>query len=379
LKPVLHFAVRGTDFPACHNDARLNDANPDFGIEFAYFSSITTICRVNRFALNDAGSDITLKWIFMTNGSLAGLLPSADQLQWMEPESSAVLEPCNIHTRNTRMRRLIDRLRSLSNDAGPLLLRGECGVGKRLMTRLIHRWAGHRSDPHNLLSCGQDTPEQLFRLIGESAEGGMLVLDEIGGLPLEAQALIVRLIDHKEPPLTHNGTILRGNPRIVATTSEDLHSLRKQGRFSEDLLSRLSDVAIHVPPLRERPEDILGLADQFLEVFGRQCHKGGLVTTAEARQALVDYHWPGNVRELRNVIERVVIGKQGTNIGAADLGLRRPRGTAGGGETPFLSLDAMEKQHILEVIQASPTLEDAAKILKVDITTLWRKRRRYGV
>ena len=169
------------------------------------------------------------------------------------------------------------------------------------------------------------------------------------------------------------------NVKIVATTSKDLSAAAKKAEFREELLSLLMDETLYLPPLRERPEDIASMAEQMLAHFGQLYHRPELSLEPEAKLALVRYPWPGNVHELRNAIERVALTAKSRRSGKRNSACDRPRSPAAIRSGSFLSLDAMEKQQILRVMRASSTLEEAARILQVDISTLWRKRRRYGI
>jgi NtrC-family two-component system response regulator AlgB len=167
--------------------------------------------------------------------------------------------------------------------------------------------------------------------------------------------------------------------KIVATSSQDLSAAARKGALGEEILSLLMDESLYLPPLRERPEDIACLAEHMLAHFGRAYHRPGLSLEPDAKLALVRHAWPGNIHELRNAIERGALAARKPHIGEAELHLRSVPDSGGPRSGNLLSLDAMEKQHILRVIRATSTLEEAARILHVDVTTLWRKRRRYGV
>jgi len=150
------------------------------------------------------------------------------------------------------------------------------------------------------------------------------------------------------------------------------------GRFREDLLFRLDLVAVIVPPLRERQSEIVPLAHRFLAQFAQAAQRPVPELTPEAQEALLAYSWPGNVRELRNAIERALILSSGERLGTESLPERM---VPGGVSKPVLggdfSIDSVEREHILSVLARSSTLEEAAKVLGVDVSTLWRKRKRY--
>jgi len=167
--------------------------------------------------------------------------------------------------------------------------------------------------------------------------------------------------------------------RIVAATNVNLEKRVAEGRFREDLFYRLNVIALTVPPLRSRPEDILPLSMDFLAYFSRVNRKAILGFTEDARQALLGHSWPGNVRELRNAVERAVILGSGDMIERGDL----PESLAAVSAAPklgdLLPLAAIEEQHIRRVIAATGSLQEAADVLQIDQATLWRRRKAYGI
>jgi NtrC-family two-component system response regulator AlgB len=168
--------------------------------------------------------------------------------------------------------------------------------------------------------------------------------------------------------------------RILAATNRDLEAAVAAGRFREDLLYRLNVIELTVPPLRQRPADILPLAEHLLRFFARQTGKASASFTDAARAALQRHPWPGNVRELRNVLERAVILAPDSEIGAGDLPAQLsspPRsGVEVGGR---VTLEELESEHIRRVLAFAATIEEASEVLGIDPSTLYRKRKRYGL
>ncbi len=167
----------------------------------------------------------------------------------------------------------------------------------------------------------------------------------------------------------------------MAATNRDLTADTATGRFREDLLYRLNVIEVVVPPLRERRRDVLPLAEHLLRFFARQTGRQISGFSAEARAAIARHPWPGNVRELRNAIERGVILCAGPEVGLADLpaqvGAQLPLGSVEvGGD---VTLDRLEAEHIRKVLATTPTLDRAAEVLGIDPSTLYRKRKRYGL
>lgn len=212
-----------------------------------------------------------------------------------------------------------------------------------------------------------------------ACEGGTLFLDEIADIAASAQAKLLRFIQDKEFERLGESVSRRADVRIVAATNADLERLVAEGRFREDLYYRLNVISLTVPPLRERREDIPGMANDFLAHFAKVNHKTITGFTEQAEQALMDHAWPGNVRELRNVVERAVILGVGESIGVGDLFDGAPSPDTAVSLGDLVPLAAMEEQHIRRVLAKTSSLQEAADILGIDQTTLWRRRKAYGI
>jgi NtrC-family two-component system response regulator AlgB len=290
------------------------------------------------------------------------------------------------------MRQLFDLLDKAGAHDVPVLLRGENGTGKSVLARRLHYMSERHDRPFVVVNCPTLSEELLAsELFGhakgaftgavrdqagrvEVAEGGTLFLDEIAELPPALQAKLLRFVqDHEFERIGENQT-RRADVRIVAATNRDLDDEVKAGRFRQDLLYRLNTFELVVPPLRERREDIVAMARRFVAFFGKKT-RAQLTTEAEA--ALMRYDWPGNVRELRNAIERAAIISGGAVIGLSALperiaGEKRDRPYVGGD----FSLDDIEREHMTRVLERAATLEEGARILGIDTSTLWRKRKK---
>ena len=223
-----------------------------------------------------------------------------------------------------------------------VLLLGESGTGKEVVARFIHRASARRDGPFVAVNCAA-LPEQLLEaeLFGyergaftgatqskpgqlEQAAGGVLFLDEVAEMSVPAQAKFLRVLQERECQRLGGTRVLRTDARIVAATNRDLHKAMERGHFREDLYYRLNVFAIHLPPLRQRREDVLPLTEAFVQEIGRSIGRPPAGISREARQALLDYHWPGNVRELRNILERAAILCDGGLIVAEHLALGPP-------------------------------------------------------
>ncbi len=284
-------------------------------------------------------------------------------------------------------------------DATVLLL-GETGTGKGVLARHIHALSPRADKPFVTLNCAVISPNlvenELFghakgaftgadgARVGhvEAAGSGTLFLDEVGDLPREAQGKLLRLLEEHEYVRVGDTEPRRSDARVIAATHRDLKAAVAAGTFREDLFYRLDVVAMRVPALRDRREDIPALAGAIVADLAAQHQRGALRVEAAAMAALVAYRWPGNVREIANVLERAVILAAGDTV-TLDLLPEELRAAA----PPLLrahddgdeSLEAAERRHIMAVLARSPTLDAAAKALRIDPSTLYRKRERYGL
>ncbi|MGB8718256.1 MAG: sigma 54-interacting transcriptional regulator, partial [Desulfobacterales bacterium] len=212
-----------------------------------------------------------------------------------------------------------------------------------------------------------------------ACEGGTLFLDEIGDMAPSVQAKLLRFIQDKEYERLGESKVRKADVRIIAATNADLEKRVAEGRFREDLFYRLNVICLTIPPLRERPDDIMPLAMDFLAYFCRANHKALLGLTEAAEKSLTSHAWPGNVRELRNTIERAVILGSGERIDRSDL----PDNIAPAAGTPAIGdkvpLSAIEELHIRRVMADTSSLQEAADVLGIDQATLWRRRKTYGI
>ncbi len=280
-----------------------------------------------------------------------------------------------------------------------ILIRGESGTGKGLLARYIHERSARQNGPFLTVDLSAITASLLeSELFGhvrgaftgatagkagrvESAQSGTLFLDEIGELPLPLQSKLLRLVQDREYERVGESVTRAADVRIIAATNRDLKQMVEEGTFREDLYYRLKVLELEVPALRVRREDILPLAEGFLAQAAHRSRLPVRALSAAARRILATYDWPGNVRELRNSIERAVILAEGevadADLFAAEaeapnshLALEDPNGE---------SLAAAERRHIARIIAKHPTMEEAARALGVDVVTLWRRRKKYGL
>jgi transcriptional regulator with GAF, ATPase, and Fis domain len=285
-----------------------------------------------------------------------------------------------------------------------VLLTGESGTGKEVVARFIHRGSPRASGPFVALNCAA-LPENLLEseLFGhekgaftgaaaaragavEQAEGGVLFLDEVGEMSRPVQAKFLRVLQEREFQRLGATRPQRAEVRVVAATNRDLAAAIRRGEFREDLYYRLQVFEIALPPLRERPDDILPLAESFLEEIGQVVGRPAAGISREAREVLLSYAWPGNVRELRNVLERATILCDGGLVAAAhlprELARRETAAPSGAAAAPAagFNLEAAEKDLILRALEASGNnRSQAARLLGLARPQLYTRLRRHGL
>jgi two-component system, NtrC family, response regulator AlgB len=313
-----------------------------------------------------------------------------------EPGRGALGE-VHLETRSPAMQQVLHRAQQVAKSEATVLIRGENGTGKGVVARLIHQWSPRAPGPFGVVSCPSLPPELLeSELFGHVkgaftgavkdnpgrvavCEGGTLFLDEIGDLPPLLQPKLLRFIQDHEYEHVGEAVTRRANVRVITATNVELEAAVKAGRFREDLFYRLNVVELRIPPLRDRPQDILPLAERFLATFGLQSHKTMAGFTERAVQVMEQHDWPGNVRELRNCVERGVIFCERSHVDVEHLGLQSAAEKLSPGLGQRQTLEATEEAHIRHIIRTTVSLEAAAKVLDIDIATLWRKRRKYGI
>ncbi len=287
--------------------------------------------------------------------------------------------------------------RAASSDV-PMLLRGESGTGKGVLAEALHRQSPRAKEPFVTVNCPTLTDELLSsELFGhvkgsftgavrdqvgkvEVADGGTLFLDELGDLPPNIQAKLLRFLQEKKYERVGDQHTRLADVRIVAATNRNLEDQVREGRFREDLLYRLNVVELTLPPLRERPDDLLDLARHFLSLFCHATDRSPMEFSQAAQQMIKGYPWPGNIRELRNEIQRITV-LWPSRIVEPDAFSARVRGQPQlgpriGGEH---SLADIENEHIRQVLSKIDSFEEAAQILGIEPSTLWRKRKRLGL
>jgi transcriptional regulator with PAS, ATPase and Fis domain len=304
----------------------------------------------------------------------------------------------NIITQSKRMKAVFRVIERVASTASTVLITGESGTGKELIARAIFANSDRRDRPYVSLNCGA-IPENLLEaeLFGhakgaytgavkdrqgllETADKGTLFLDEVGELPLALQVKLLRFLQEGEVRRVGETRVRNYDVRIVCATNRDLDNAVRGGEFREDLFFRLNVIPVFLPPLRERSEDILLLANHFLRRLCRDYQREVKGIASHALKALLDYSWPGNVRELENAIEYAIhLTEEGKSIQPAQLPpkIAGPMNALQEGFKP-LSIAAYTKQTILS-LQAEHGEEEIALKLGISRKNLWEKRKRFGI
>ncbi len=314
----------------------------------------------------------------------------------LEGQLREAVPEVDLDTASPKMRAVLDMVVRAAQSEATVLFRGESGTGKGVLARLLHAQSARAAGPFVVVNCPTLSEELLAsELFGhtrgaftgavrdqagrvEMAQAGTLFLDEIGEISPGLQAKLLRFLQERRFERVGENKTRHVDVRVLAATNRNLEADVQSGRFREDLLYRLNVIEVYTPSLRERPEDIVRLARRFLEFFARATRRATPELSAAAEQALLAYAWPGNVRELRNAIERTVILWPAQVIEPQAFPERIAAHAAAG---PHLggdfTLDTIEREHILRVLARTATQEEAAQVLGIDSSTLWRKRKKY--
>jgi DNA-binding NtrC family response regulator len=276
-----------------------------------------------------------------------------------------------------------------------VLLLGETGTGKEVFAQSIHQQSGRKNKSFVAVNCSAFSKELLeSELFGhkagaftgavkdkkgllEEAHEGSIFLDEIGEMPVEMQAKLLRVLETGEFIKVGDTKTVKVNVRIIAATNRDLQKEIAAGHFRADLFYRLSVFEITLPALRERVKDIPALANYFMEVFAAKTNKKVPVLQKEYMDALLHYHWPGNIRELKNIIERSVILSEDNTLSVQTLPFEFQNN---GASFSTFDLAGMEKVHIQKVLQHTHgNKTEAARLMNIGLTTLYRKIEEYKI
>jgi two-component system, NtrC family, response regulator len=296
-----------------------------------------------------------------------------------------------------QMQRVFTFIRKVAPTSAPVLILGESGTGKEMVAQALHRQSPHTGGPFIAINCNA-IPENLIEseLFGhekgaftgahaqnkghiEAASRGTLFLDEIGELPLPVQVKLLRFLQEKRFQRVGSRQEIQSDARVVAATNVNLEESVTAGKFREDLYFRLAVVVVKVPPLRERGDDVVLIAKEFLNRFGAEHGKRMLTFTPDALRAITCYGWPGNVRELQNRVQRAVIMAEGKRVAAADLELRDVAGSPAP-QTLKEARERVEREIVQDALRRNHGKITAAALeLGVSRPTLYELMERLGI
>lgn len=306
--------------------------------------------------------------------------------------------PSRVVTRSRSMRQILDLLDRLAPTDTTVLFTGESGTGKGLLARRLHDLSPRRDHPFVAVDCSTLVPtlfeSELFghvkgaftgaeaNKIGkfELSTGGTLFLDEVGNISLEIQAKLLKAVEERTICKVGSNRVIRVDTRLVAATNQDLAQAVRNGTFREDLFYRLNVMEVHLPPLRQRPEDIPPMVEQFLEMYRGMSSVRVRGFTVGALEHLSTHDWPGNVRELQNTVQRLLVMAAGPQIESEEVESALPHSP---GETPLgepVLLSEVERRHIQKTLKRlGGHMTRTAQALGIDRKTLRLKLRKYGL
>jgi DNA-binding NtrC family response regulator len=330
------------------------------------------------------------------------------EVEWLRAQYQERFRSGGIVGVSRQMKAVLEMAEKLAQSSDTtVLIEGETGTGKELLAEYIHFLSLRSPFPFIPINCGA-IPKDLFEseLFGyekgaftgalekgkvgkvEAAEKGTLFLDEAGELSPSAQVKVLRVLEEKEYFKVGGIEKKKADVRITAATNKDLESEVKKGIFRDDLYFRLNVVRLHIPPLRDRREDILPLFSFFMDRFNEQFKKGFVTISEEAKERIMAYPWPGNIRELRNAAERIILLEKGDTILGDHVSFMAEKGGFTERRVPFkpvipsqgIVLDDVEKEYILEALQMKKgNKNQAAKLLGISRSALLYRMEKYGI
>ncbi len=354
--------------------------------------------KIGAFDFIEKGGD--------TDRLLITIKNAVDRFNWQHERSrllQELMEQYQMIGQSPAIQKIFHQIETVAPTDAKVLITGESGTGKELVARAIHLRSNRASQPYIKVNCAA-IPETLIEstFFGhrkgsftgayrdqtgkfEEANGGTLFLDEIGELPLTAQAKLLNVLQEGEIEKIGFQRPQKVDVRVIAATNKDLQQMIREGKFREDLFHRLNIIHIHLPPLRERKEDIPLLTDFFLKQLSETYNKAIQGIAPAALQLMMQHDWPGNIRMLRHVLEKAVIFSNSPTISAEEIALALEISSDTEKPTPLNTnlatyLENMERQFIYyTMIITGGNKARAAKLLGIDRATLWRKLKRFGL
>lgn len=386
--------------------ATIQEQHPDLAV--VIFSAVTTIPvaveAMRRGALDVLEKPFTPAQLNIVLARVQRHRKLSQRVVELQAQVASQNPETQFESATPAVNEVLDTLFRAASTPVSILILGESGTGKSVAAKAVHQRSPRASKPFVTVHCPGLSRELLeSELFGhakgaftgamrdhwgkvKAAEGGTMFLDEIGELPMELQSKLLRLLQDREYERVGESTTRSADVRVIAATNRDLRQEVADGTFREDLFYRLNVITVELPPLRRRVDDLLPFAEKYLRFFVSQFARPIKGFAASARQHILAHPWPGNLRELRNAIERAVILAKGNEITSADLPVAGSAGsavTASGEELPsvgsMVTLEEIENAHLRSLLRTLPNLSEAARVLGIDQTTLYRKRKKLGI
>ena len=390
---LVDIKMRGTD--GIELQKRMHEIDPDLiVIMMTGYASVETAVA----ALKNGAYDYVTKPL--DPDEIAHLVKKAVAHKRTEKENvllretvAEIARPEEIVGQSAAMKKIYDAIETVGPTDATVLITGESGTGKELVARAVHQASPRRFHPLVVIHCGALTETLLeselfghekgaftgaqYRKKGkfEIAEGGTVFLDEIGDISLKTQTDLLRVLQEHEIVRVGGNQQIKVDFRCVAATNKNLELMIEEGKFRPDLFYRLNVFHIELPPLRERREDIPPLVNHFVHKFSQQMNKKINRVAPAAMNLLQQQPWGGNVRELENAVERAMVVAQEPEIREQDFAFKAAASSNGSSQ----SLDEMEKNHILHVLESCNWNQSrTAEVLQIDRVTLHHKLKKYG-
>ncbi len=392
---LVDIRMRGTD--GIELQRRMKESDPDLVvIIMTGYASVDTAVA----ALKNGAYDYITKPLdpddvaHLVTNALSHRRTIEENVRMKEVIASHAVHPSEIIGTSAAMQKVYHSIETVGPTEATVLITGESGTGKELVARAIHAASPRRFHPMVAIHCGALTETLLeselfghekgaftgaqYRKKGkfEIAEGGTVFLDEIGDISLKTQTDLLRVLQEREITRVGGHQTIKVDFRVVSATNKDLEQLIQEGKFRPDLYYRLNVFHNELPPLRVRREDIPVLVNHFVTKYAQAMNKKITRVSPAAMAILQQYEWPGNVRELENAVERAMVVAAEPEIRESDFALKTH---ANGGAVPGRSLDDIEKQHILRVLEeCNYNQTRTADVLGIDRATLHNKLKKYG-
>ncbi len=379
---------------------QINDLRPDVPVVVmtAFGSMESAVSAMRSGAYDFITKPVEMEFLSITLARAMERRRLTQQIHLLERQATEDHRFGELLGESDSMKRLYDEITRLAASEASILITGESGTGKELVARSIHQRSSRANQPFVAVNCAALSETLLeSELFGHTkgaftdarserrglfleAQGGTLLLDELGDMPMPMQVKLLRALEENRLRPVGSDREIEFDVRVLAATHRDLESAVEEGRFRQDLFYRINVIQIHLPPLRARSTDILMLATHYVEQFARKSRKPVSGIAEPAAEKLLAYSWPGNVRELRNVMERAVALTSYDTITLDDLPekIRQHRGgtvfIGGDDPTELVSMEEIERRYIDHVLQAvNQNRTQAARILGLDRKTLYRK------